>query len=378
MIRPVLPLCALFALTFALRAQAPAVQAPTGQTPVGQGPGGGRQGGQPPAPTAPSPDARPVALDAPSVQISNKQLKLKIFVPDAQKGFYRATRFDWSGAIGDMEFAGHHVYHPWFQTVDPAVRDFAYFGDGIGVGPNTGMSGPVEEFQKAIGYDTAKVGDTFLKIGVGILRKGDDQPYTFGKHFDIVDGGKWTTKSTGNSVTFEQVLGTPQSDYAYVYTKTIRLVGDESKMVIEHHLKNVGKQPLETRLYDHNFLDIDSLNIGTGVSVTVPYDLKPTRPANAAVVKIDGKTASYVADLKGQDRAQFGLQGFGTEAKDYDFLIENKTAGMSVHMQGDQPLVDASVWSIRPVMAVEPFINISAAPAATMSWTYTYTYSKLQ
>ena len=49
---------------------------------------------------------------------------MKVFVPDAQKGFYRATRFDWSGAIGDMEFAGHHIYHPWFQTVDPAVRDF--------------------------------------------------------------------------------------------------------------------------------------------------------------------------------------------------------------------------------------------------------------
>ncbi|MEO8870680.1 MAG: hypothetical protein ABI357_07600, partial [Granulicella sp.] len=176
----------------------------------------------------------------PQAQIQNKQLKLKVYLPDPKAGFYTATRFDWSGVIADLEFLGHHLYRPWFQSVDPTVRDFVYRGDGIVVGPNSAMTGPAEEFQKPLGYETAKAGETFLKVGVGVLRKSDDAPYNFGKHFDIVDGGKWKTRKRGGSIAFEQVLGGPQSDYGYVYTKIIRLVGNSNKLVIEHHLKNTG------------------------------------------------------------------------------------------------------------------------------------------
>ena len=35
----------------------------------------------------------------PSAEISNEEVKMKIYLPDAEKGLYRATRFDWSGVI---------------------------------------------------------------------------------------------------------------------------------------------------------------------------------------------------------------------------------------------------------------------------------------
>src|SRR5579871_537517 len=104
--------------------------------------------------------------EPPQVQIHNKQLQVKLYPPDAKNGFYTATRFDWSGVIGDLEFAGHHLYRPWFNSVDPAVRDVSYKDDAIIVGPNTAMTGPAEEFQTPVGYENAKPGETFLKIGV--------------------------------------------------------------------------------------------------------------------------------------------------------------------------------------------------------------------
>lgn len=48
-----------------------------------------------------------------------------------------------------------------------------------------------------------------------------------------------------------------------------------------------------------------------------------------------------------------------------------------MRMQTDRLLFNASVWSIRDVLAVEPFINISTDPGQKISWVYTYTYSDL-
>ena len=177
---------------------------------------------------------------------------------------------------------------------------------------------------------------------------------------------------------FQQVLGDQNSDYAYVYTKTIRLLGDTSALVIEHRLKNTGKLPIQSKVYDHNFLTMDGLGVGSAYSIEVPYKIERKRLPDSKFVRIDGSTAEYIADLQGTDRVQFGLEGYSADAKDYDFRIVNKAAKLQVKMVGDRPLVGASVWSIRDVLAVEPFIEIAADPGKDMSWSYTYTYEILK
>ena len=64
------------------------------------------------------------ASSPPEAEINNGVLKAQLYLPDAQKGFYRGTRFDWSGVIGSLEYQGHQYYGPWFTKYDPAVRDF--------------------------------------------------------------------------------------------------------------------------------------------------------------------------------------------------------------------------------------------------------------
>lgn len=317
------------------------------------------------------------SAEPPQAIIANQQLRLKIYLPDAQNGFYRGTRFDWSGVISDLEFAGHHLYRPWFSSVDPSIRDFTYRDGAVVAAPNSAMTGPAEEFQTPIGYDKAQPGETFLKVGVGILRKPDDTPYQFGKHFDLVDGGKWTSSTTPTSITFEQTLNSSDGQYGYIYTKTIRLVHQTSSFVIEHHLRNTGKAAISTRLYDHNFLTIDQVRVGDGYTISTPYTIHPERAPDAKFVSIQGSTATYTANLGEQDRVAFGLQGFSANPSDYDFTVANRLAGVQIRIQGNRPLVNASVWSIQPVLAVEPFIQIEVAPGSESAWTYTYTYSSL-
>jgi hypothetical protein len=314
---------------------------------------------------------------ASEMEIHNKQLRLHVYPPDVQNGFYKGVRFDWSGVIADLQFAGHHLYRPWFISVDASVPDFIYSDTGIVAGINSAMTGPVEEFKEPVGYADAAPGSAFLKVGVGLLRKIDNAPYSFTAHYPLIDGGKWNTQKSSRSVTFQQILGGPNDDYGYVYTKKIRLVGDSASLVIEHHLKNTGKLPIVTTVYDHNFLTVDAIDVGKAYSISVPYDIKAHPAPNPNFVRIDGKKVSYVADLQGKDRAAFGLQGFSTDPKDNDFVIANRAASVSIRIQGDRPLVNAEVWSIRTVLAVEPFIDIRVAPGEDREWSYTYTYSTI-
>ena len=72
---------------------------------------------------------------------------------------------------------------------------------------------------RVLGYDEAKAGGTFLKIGVGILRKPDDSPYSHYRLYEIVDGGKWSVKKSADAVEFTQELHDASSGYGYVYRK---------------------------------------------------------------------------------------------------------------------------------------------------------------
>src|SRR3954467_3590313 len=61
---------------------------------------------------------------APEAQISNGEIRAKLYLPDAERGFYRSTRFDWSGIISSLQYKRHEYYGPWFTKSDPPVRDF--------------------------------------------------------------------------------------------------------------------------------------------------------------------------------------------------------------------------------------------------------------
>src|SRR5690625_8028790 len=49
-------------------------------------------------------------LDFPKAIISNGLIEATLYLPDKQTGYYRATRFDWSGVIGSLEYNGHSYF----------------------------------------------------------------------------------------------------------------------------------------------------------------------------------------------------------------------------------------------------------------------------
>ena len=324
------------------------------------------------------------AAEYPSAEISSGDLRVKLYLPDGRTGFYRGTRFDWSGMIASLIYRGHEYYGPWFQRVDPSVRDFTYDGADIVASPCTAAVGPAEEFitgaNQPLGYNDAKAGGTFVKIGVGALRKPADSEYDRYRLYELVDGGTssvqtWTVQKTPESIEFTQSLSDPRSGYGYVYRKTVSVLKNE--MTIRHRLRNTGSKPIDTNVYNHNFLRIDGAPPGPDYTITVPFAIQSHHPPDATLAEIHRNQIVYRKPLIDQDVVFTPIEGYGTDPKDYDVRIENKRSHAGVRITGDRALESESLWSIRAVLAVEPFVKIYAAPGEEFSWSMKYTYFEI-
>src|SRR5262245_41916524 len=72
------------------------------------------------------------AAEPPQAEITNGIVRARLYLPDPQDGYYRGTRFDWSGQISRLEYKGHNYFGKWFDRYDPKLHD--------------AIMGPVEEF----------------------------------------------------------------------------------------------------------------------------------------------------------------------------------------------------------------------------------------
>ena len=311
----------------------------------------------------------------PQTEIANEILQARIFLPDAEKGFYRGTRFDWAGVIGSLEYKGHSYFGPFFEKFDPSVEDVV-IGNPILAGINSAAAGPVEEFigadGTALGYSEAKPGETFCKIGVGSLRKSDNAAYSSYTNYEIADGGKRTSRSGPGWIEFTQEVHCG-SGYAYRYTKTIRLLKNEPVMEIEDQLVNLGKKAIETNVYDHNFLSIDHAPTGPSIVISFPFSPR-ARQDMGGLGEIRGKELVFPKDLRGSDTFYTELAGFGNNVDDYQIRVENRKTGAGVVITGDQTLVNIGVWAVRTVVAPEPYIHLNIPAGHDFRWKYTYRF----
>jgi hypothetical protein len=145
-------------------------------------------------------------------------------------------------------------------------------------------------------------------------------------------------------------------------------------MVIEHRLKNTGSQAIHTSVYNHNFLVLDKQPPGPGFVITVPFPIRTPEPPNQTLAEIRGSQIVYTKTLTGKDVVATPIEGFGGGASDHQIRIENSRLGIGMKIETDRPLARESLWSIRTVIAVEPFVAIDVEPGKEFTWTTQYEY----
>jgi len=309
------------------------------------------------AQVVPSPDTD--APNAPAVKITNGLVTAVLYMPDAEKGYYRATRFDWSGVIADLQVGGHSYFGRWNPKYDPKLHD--------------AIMGPVQEFVTGQGMEAAKPGETFLKIGVGVLRKPAEVARGFAT-LEIVDGGKWSTQVRKDSVEFIHEVNDPASGYGYRYTKVVSLPPGKTTLTLTHRLESTGAKPIDTEMYNHNFFVLDGQPTGPDVEVRVPFKLEAFNVRGDAI-QIGSDRLNYLKPIETANRMQ--LKGFSPAPTDYDIRVENKKSGAGVRVTSDRPLSDMVFWTSPKATCPEAYIHVQAASGKPMTWTTTYDFYSL-
>jgi hypothetical protein len=304
------------------------------------------------------------AADFPQAEISAGGMHAKLYLPDAQQGYYRATRFDWSGQIASLESQGHNYFGQWFDRYDPKLHD--------------SILGPVEEFLTdgiGLGYKDVKAGESFVKIGVGAVRKPEEKAFQQFRTYEITDPGKWTSKVFPDRVEFTQELH-DTAGYAYLYKKTVRLAKGKPQLVLEHSLKNTGSKVIETSVYEHNFYMIDNRPAGPEYTVKFPFAVSSDRDLKD-LAEAKGEQFAYLKELAKGQSVYTMLNGYGDTPKDYDIRVENSVAHAGVRQTSDRPLSKLVFWSIRSTVCPEAYIDMKIEPGKTFSWRIAYDFYQL-
>jgi len=293
----------------------------------------------------------------PQTEISNGLITAKLYLPDASQGYYRGSRFDWSGVIPELKYNGHDYFGQWFLDYDPKLHD--------------AICGPVEEFSE-INYVQAPVGGEFIRIGIGGLRKAINGRIEHFGYYEFSNPGKWKVKKAKDCVTFTHQLK-DVAGYSYVYEKKVRLQKDKPQMVLEHTLKNTGEKAIQTDVYNHNFFTIDHQQ--TGPNSVIKFTFPVSVATESPLAKINGHQIEFVREFTPRETVYLGnIQGHTNSVKDYDFRIENTKTGAGVRITCDRPVLKIIFWSSPTTQCPEPYIDINVQPGKTFTWTITYDF----
>ena len=296
----------------------------------------------------------------PKVKLTNDIIDVSIFLPDAENGYYRGTRFDWSGIIENVTYNGHTFYAPLHETHNPTAHD--------------SVSGPAEEFgmYHPMGFDDAKQGETFVKVGVGILEKNADKDYQFYGNYKLVEAGDWQIKTTGSTAEFSQQLST-ENGWGYHYTKRIELAENKAEYSISHQLKNTGKKRIELDNYSHNFTIIDNTPYGPDYTVSFPFSAEnPTLVNDLAWYK--GHNISVNEPLN--KNALWHIVNPDPSNADMNAAtVTNNITGAGISFKGDSPTTHFIFWAVERAACPEPFISIDLAPNEQKVWQTTYRFT---
>lgn len=275
--------------------------------------------------------------------LESNRLKIRV----AKPGFiYQRTRFDWTGLVTDVLLDNTHSFCS-VESPNPLVG-----AGGIGLVSEFGIHEP-------IGYDTAAIGDTFPKLGVGLLERPDDADYFFMRPYPLTPFPT-TVTPVENGLRFEQAPIACRG-YAARLTKTLTLA--DNAVTVSFLLENVGEKPLETTEYNHNFLQLNGQPTGSGYRFTTAVPLRFHRNDNS-LWSSDGT-------LTWEDGVQ-GFHAHGREIPDmagFSWTLRQQLHGIAVTESVDFRPLRVACWGMAHVISPEVFHQIRLAPGESDAWT---------
>ena len=279
-----------------------------------------------------------------------------VALPDASVGYYRSSRFVWGGMVTQVQWRGHTYFTELKRPHDPLRHD--------------GASGGAEEFgidNGGLGYDQAKPGERFAKIGVGALQRIDDKKYLFHSPYPVVEVAPWVVTNEPAATTFVQDYRL-NDHWAWHYTITVRVL--ENGFALERHLENRGQSAIVTDHYNHHMFAVDDLPIDGTWTLRLPPDTVANRPTPAYHMA-DG-ILTLTAPINSTLWTDFSWSGKRT---DTELTLTCGSARTAIEICTDLPPSKIVLYAEKTAICPEPFIAINLAPGAGMRWSTNYRFA---
>ncbi|MGH1364203.1 MAG: hypothetical protein ACRBF0_11635 [Calditrichia bacterium] len=289
--------------------------------------------------------------------LKNDELSVHIDLPGEN---YNSTRFDQTGKITDVLYRGIRV--SGVERTDAENENS--FGKGF-----------YNEFgiDAALGFDEAEVGGRFHKIGVGLLRKDDDQ-YQFNKRYEL-QPAKFEVITESNRVL---ITCKSQSTSGYAYMLEKEIVLHDSAFTLKYRLHNTGEKDIVTDEYVHNFTAINDELMGPDYQLIFPFQLNPdqfTASVNPEqVISID----KHQVNFTGSPGEQFffsHLNGKHTSVAKWELWQLKSKIGLSE--TGSFQTNKINLWGWKHVISPELFFYIHVKPGQSTEWSRTYDVFRL-
>ncbi|MBT8297967.1 MAG: hypothetical protein HKP42_10670 [Maribacter sp.] len=290
--------------------------------------------------------------------LKNSNLEIQIDLPGEG---YNFSRFDWTGKITQVKF--QNVPLTIVERTDD-VNDAA-FGKGF-----------YNEFgiDTALGFKEAAIGGWFHKIGVGLLKKRNDQ-YLFHKKHEIKPA-QFKISKAPNKVIINCISETVNG-YAYVLRKEIAL--QESGFTINYILENTGDRDIRTDEYVHNFMAINKAMIGNDYELKFPFKLRPERFGEAVNSEQQVMLGPNGIGFKGTPREQFffsNLSGGEQVSASWELLHHTRKIGISE--TGSFKTKKVNLWGWEHVISPELFVAIHLQPGQSRQWSRMYKVFRME
>lgn len=342
-------------------------------------------------------------------------LSVVVYLPagikPGEREYYVSTRFDWSSMIGSItrtttnplgEKETHSLYgtRQWRLPHDPywpesgvgLASEFGVGDDGSLCSFLCGWNQTNEVTNGVLGYQEAKSGESFLKIGVGELIKGScstcdsAEDYKFNSPYRFATLPVWKLDDAGDGKSITLSHEATVRNYGYRLQKQITLHDDQ--LLVKTTIKNTGTASFSTAWYSHHFFTCDIHPVEYGYSVD--YDLANTdgdyrEPGTwswstplkkyATIRKLDDDAvriemergvesnvkikAEFVKDK--QSRGVFTLQACNTKIK--ESIPEIADPNSDISMYGFNLYIESGTFS------PEPQILLQLLPGKSTSWT---------
>lgn len=288
--------------------------------------------------------------EAASRLLKDGDLTVEVMDPNAPDRYYRGVRFTPVAAImtaarGTNEFLYHEAQHD----------------------PLTAVAGLFAEFDLVTpppGFAEAKLGDGFIKIGVGVLKK-DTERYQFWHPYEQLQPARTQVTWSDTTATFRQ-LGAPCNGYGYELEATVTVC--QATIRVDWRLKNSGTQPLETQHYAHNSFRFNRQPVGPDYTLEFPYDFAARKLQTGQ--RQEGRAIRFLATLPEPVNIEVDYPSDYAGAN--SLVVRHAASGLSVTCLTSLPGTRTAVHAASVYLCPEQFIALALKPGETATWSRQY------